>query len=100
MYKTGTTTFCSFVNDGLTCAEPITDCSTLAGADAAACMKFRMGTGAACHSTSSPNCDAPASDVCAPVTSISTASCDLYTTVGLCKNNGSGACVVYDACTA
>ena len=99
MYKTETTSFCSFTNDQTKCADPITDCTTITGADLAACMKFRMGTGAACHWTSSSNCDAPASDVCDPVKSITTASCDLYTAVGLCKNS-SGNCVVYTACTA
>ncbi|TNV71507.1 hypothetical protein FGO68_gene15846 [Halteria grandinella] len=92
--------YCSYIDGGTTCSDPITDCTQFSGSSTDQCGLYRLGTGQACmFVANAQKCSAPAAtDVCTAVTAIATASCDLYTTVGACVV-GSGNCGAAAACT-
>jgi hypothetical protein len=92
--------YCSYGGSGKNCAAPITDCTGLSGTTTALCGVNRLDNGKACYFSSGTKCAIPDADECKAVTDISSADCDLYTTVGSCYNV-SGTCTVKQAaCTS
>ncbi|CAD8122988.1 unnamed protein product [Paramecium sonneborni] len=126
MYESGSTDYCSYNAAGNSgagaCAATKAACTDYTGLTAAAaagdandiankltCSKLRITSGSACayiqSEAANTTCHAPADAAaqCTVVTSDITADadCDLRTTVGFCKKDGSNpGCAARSACTA